>query len=133
MRKPTIAAVNGAAAGGGGGLALACDLRIASDSASFGLVFNRIGLHPDWGGAYFLPRIVGAGKALELILSGDIVDANEGRRLGIFNRVVPGGTARRDRSRGRHDARGKAAAGRHARAAGGPRELQHDVEGRAGS
>jgi 2-(1,2-epoxy-1,2-dihydrophenyl)acetyl-CoA isomerase len=89
MRKPTIAAVNGAAAGGGGGLALACDLRIASDSASFGLVFNRIGLHPDWGGAYFLPRIVGAGKALELILSGDIVDANEGLRLGIFNRVVP--------------------------------------------
>jgi 2-(1,2-epoxy-1,2-dihydrophenyl)acetyl-CoA isomerase len=89
MRKPTIAAVNGAAAGGGGGLALACDLRIASDAALFGLVFNRIGLHPDWGGAYFLPRIVGAGKALELILSGDIVDANEGLRLGIFNRVVP--------------------------------------------
>jgi 2-(1,2-epoxy-1,2-dihydrophenyl)acetyl-CoA isomerase len=89
MPKPTIAAVNGPAAGGGGGLALACDLRIASDAASFGLVFNRIGLHPDWGGAYYLPRIVGAGKALELILSGDIVDANEGLRLGIFNRVVP--------------------------------------------
>jgi 2-(1,2-epoxy-1,2-dihydrophenyl)acetyl-CoA isomerase len=89
MRKPTIAAINGPAAGGGGGLALACDLRIASDAASFGLVFNRIGLHPDWGGAFFLPRIVGAGKALELILSGDIVDANEGLRLGIFNRVVP--------------------------------------------
>lgn len=89
MTKPTIAAVNGPAAGGGGGLALACDLRIASDTASFGLVFNRIGLHPDWGGTYFLPRIVGAGRALELILSGDIVDAKEGLRLGIFNRVVP--------------------------------------------
>jgi 2-(1,2-epoxy-1,2-dihydrophenyl)acetyl-CoA isomerase len=89
MPKATIAAVNGPAAGAGGSLALACDVRIASDTASFGLVFSRLGLHPDWGGAYFLPRLVGTGKALELILTGDMVDAAEGLRLGIFNRVVP--------------------------------------------
>jgi len=88
MPKPTVAAVNGPAVGAGGSLALACDFRIASASASFGLVFSRLGLHPDWGGTYFLPRLVGAGKALELILSGDIVDATEGARLGIFNRVT---------------------------------------------
>jgi len=88
MTKPTVAAVNGPAVGAGGSLALACDFRIASDSASFGLVFSRLGLHPDWGGTYFLPRIVGAAKALELILSGDIIEANECGRLGIFNRVT---------------------------------------------
>lgn len=88
MRKPTIAAVNGPAAGAGGSLALACDFRIASESAAFGLVFSRLGLHPDWGGTYFLPRIVGTAKALELILSGDIIDAAECARLGIFNRVT---------------------------------------------
>jgi enoyl-CoA hydratase/carnithine racemase len=91
MPKPTIAAVNGVAAGAGGSLALACDFRIASESASFGLVFSRIGLHPDWGGTYFLPRIVGTAKALELILSGDIIDAGESARLGIFNRVTDAG------------------------------------------
>ena len=88
MPKPTVAAVNGPAAGAGGSLALACDFRIASESASFGLVFSRLGLHPDWGGTYFLPRIVGTAKALELILSGDIIDAAECARLGIFNRVT---------------------------------------------
>jgi 2-(1,2-epoxy-1,2-dihydrophenyl)acetyl-CoA isomerase len=90
MAKPTVAAINGPAVGAGGSLALACDLRIATPAASFGLVFSRLGLHPDWGGTYFLPRMIGASKALELILSGDIVDASAALRLGIFNRIVAG-------------------------------------------
>jgi enoyl-CoA hydratase/carnithine racemase len=91
MAKPTVAAVNGPAVGAGGSLALACDVRIASPGASFGLVFSRLGLHADWGGTYFLPRLVGAGKALELILTGDIVDAGEALRLGIFSRIASAG------------------------------------------
>lgn len=87
--KPVIGSINGVAAGGGANLALACDLRIASDRARLGQTFNRIGLHPDWGGTYFLPRLVGPAKALELFWMAEILDAEECLRLGLFNRVVP--------------------------------------------
>lgn len=86
--KPVIAALNGPAAGGGANLALACDLRVASERASIGQTFNRIGLHPDWGGTYFLPRLVGPGVAAELIFTARMVEAAEARELGLFNRVV---------------------------------------------
>ncbi len=89
MSKPVIAAVNGPAAGAGACLALGCDLRIASESASIGFTFLRVGLHPDWGGSYFLPRLVGPGRAAELILTGGMIASERAERLGIFNRVVP--------------------------------------------
>lgn len=87
--KPVIGCINGVAAGGGANLALACDIRIASDQAKLGQTFNRIGLCPDWGGTYFLPRLVGPAKALELFWMADVIDAAECARLGLFNRVVP--------------------------------------------
>ncbi len=89
MSKPVIAAVNGVAAGAGMNLALGCDLRIASDQAAFGEVFVRRGLHPDWGGTWLLPRVVGVAKAMELILFGDMIPAEEALRLGIVNRLAP--------------------------------------------
>lgn len=89
MAKPVIAAVNGPAAGGGMNLALACDIRIASEQASFCEAFARIGLFPDFGGMFFLPRQVGRAKAAELFWSAETVSAREAERLGIVNRVVP--------------------------------------------
>jgi len=87
--QPVLAAVNGAAAGGGANLALACDYRVASDQASIGQVFHRLGLVPDWGGTFFLPRLVGTSKALELVWSARMVPAAEALALGLFDRVVP--------------------------------------------
>lgn len=86
--KPIIAAVNGAAAGAGMNLALACDMRIASSAAKFSQAFVKRGLAPDWGGTWFLPRIVGTAKACELIFTGETLDAAQALALGIVNTVV---------------------------------------------
>ncbi|HNO65240.1 MAG TPA: enoyl-CoA hydratase-related protein, partial [Tepidiformaceae bacterium] len=87
--KPTIALVNGVAVGAGFSLALACDIRVCSDRARFGTAFRNVGLSGDFGGSYFLPRIVGAGKARELYLTAEIIDAQKALALGIANLVVP--------------------------------------------
>lgn len=89
MRKPTIAAIDGAAAGFGADMALAADLRVASARASLGERFVRIGLMPDGGGTFFLPRLVGLGRAFELLYEGRMVDAPEAAQLGLVNRVLP--------------------------------------------
>jgi enoyl-CoA hydratase/carnithine racemase len=89
MTKPVIAAVNGPASGAGCNLALACDLRLAAASATFTQSFVKVGLHPDWGGTYFLSRLVSPNKACELFFLGDSIDAAEALHLGLVNRVVP--------------------------------------------
>jgi len=88
MNKPVIGAVNGPASGAGCNLAFACDLRIASNTATFSQSFVKVGLHPDWGGTYFLPRLVTPNKACEMFFLGDAIDAEEALRLGIVNSVV---------------------------------------------
>lgn len=89
LPKPTIAAVNGVAAGAGCNLALGCDLIIASDRARFTEIFSKRGLNVDFGGSWVLPRLVGLHKAKELVFLADILDADEAERVGIVNRVVP--------------------------------------------
>ncbi|MBO0777964.1 MAG: enoyl-CoA hydratase/isomerase family protein [Ktedonobacteraceae bacterium] len=89
MPKPVVAAVRGVAAGISCNIALACDLRIAAENARFLQAFVRIGLVPDGGGGYFLPRLVGLSKALEMAMLGDEVSGPEAERLGLVNRCVP--------------------------------------------
>ena len=89
LEKPVLAAVNGVAAGAGCNLALAADLRIASDRASFIEVFSRIGLIPDSGGTFTLPRLVGMARAFEMACLAEPVNADDALRLGLVNRVVP--------------------------------------------
>jgi enoyl-CoA hydratase len=88
MAKPVIAAVNGFALGGGMELALACHMRFASENARFGLPEVKLGIIPGYGGTVRLPRIVGRGRALELMLTGEMIDAHEAYRIGLVNRVV---------------------------------------------
>lgn len=90
LSKPTLAALPGAAAGAGLSIALACDLRIAADTAFITTAFANIGLSGDYGGSWFLSQLVGLAKAKELYFTADRVPAEECRALGIFNRVVPG-------------------------------------------
>jgi 2-(1,2-epoxy-1,2-dihydrophenyl)acetyl-CoA isomerase len=88
LPKPVLGSINGDAVGIGCSLALATDLRIASESARFGVVFSRIGLGPDGGASFLLRELVGTAKALELLFLGDLIDATEALRLGLVNRVV---------------------------------------------
>jgi enoyl-CoA hydratase len=87
--KPVVAAVNGFALGGGCELAMACHIRVASEKAKFGQPEVKLGLTPGYGGTQRLPRLVGKGRALELLLTGDMIDAAEAFRIGLVNRVVP--------------------------------------------
>ena len=89
LEKPYIAAVNGAAVGAGMDMASMCDMRFAADSARFGMTYVRIGIVPGDGGAYYLPRIVGTARALDLIWSGRIFDAKEALEMGYVSAVVP--------------------------------------------
>ena len=89
MRKPVVAALNGFALGGGLELALACHIRLASENAKLGLPEVKLGIIPGYGGTVRLPRLVGRGRALELMLTGEMIDAGEAFRIGLVNRVVP--------------------------------------------
>jgi enoyl-CoA hydratase len=89
LRKPLIARINGVALGGGTEMALACDIRVASKRAKFGLPEIILGIIPGYGGTQRLARLVGAGKAKELMMTGDIISAEEALKIGLVNRVVP--------------------------------------------
>jgi 2-(1,2-epoxy-1,2-dihydrophenyl)acetyl-CoA isomerase len=89
MPKPTMAMVRGAAAGAGLSIAMACDLRVASDTAKFTTAFAKVGYSGDFGGSYFLTKLVGTAKARELYFTGDLLDAGRALALGLVNRVVP--------------------------------------------
>lgn len=89
IRKPVVAAVNGFCLGGGCELAMACHMRIASERARFGQPEVKLGIGPGYGGTVRLPRLVGRGRALELLLTGEMIDAQEAWRIGLVNRVVP--------------------------------------------
>jgi 2-(1,2-epoxy-1,2-dihydrophenyl)acetyl-CoA isomerase len=89
MLKPVVAAVNGPAYGAGFNLVLASDIRLAAESATFSQSFVKVGLHPDWGGSFFLPRAVPPNIACEMFFLGDAVDARRAHELGLVNRVVP--------------------------------------------
>jgi enoyl-CoA hydratase len=91
MKKPVIAAVNGYALGGGTELAMACDIRVASDRAVFGQPEVKLGMIAGFGGTQRLPRLVGAGKAKEMLFTGDLYDAEAAREMGLVNKVVPAG------------------------------------------
>jgi len=88
LDQPIVGAINGVAAGAGASLALACDLRVASENATFALAFGRIGLVPDSGATWFLPRIVGPAKAAEMVLLSDVMSAADMERWGLVARVV---------------------------------------------
>src|SRR5437660_11185834 len=89
MPKPTIAMVRGAAAGAGLSLALACDLRVASETAKFSTAFARVGYSGDFGGSYFLTRLVGTARARELYFTAELLDAARAPAIGLVHRVVP--------------------------------------------
>ena len=89
MEKPIVASLHGPVYGAGVGIALACDLRVAAESTKFSVAFIKIGLMPDAGVSFFLPRVVGIGRALQMSMLGDPVEADEALRIGLVNKVVP--------------------------------------------
>ncbi len=100
--KPIVAMVNGLAASAGCNLALACDLRVAGEHAAFQQSFIQAGLHPDWGGSYFLPRLIGQGRALEMMLTGKRIEAEEAQEIGLVHQVVAHSHLREHTSRLAH-------------------------------